>query len=232
MIGARDFLKGTLKLALALFVAAVALSLAVWGVVSWRDASEKREARPYEEVKDWRVDLRQNLGFQVAVRSKLVDGRLLAAVSIDGFPAYLSHPALEAKNRNATLLLTFQDKDRFKVYEKEIRISEFAGTVDDDGKKVGLNTQFTDSVSVNEYKSFQDLRVQWTLTTEIPTYTKAPTSEEALDYCAPNLSQEERLKRLGQHGAVRQTGERTYSSGSREVAFKAPILGGGLAWCR
>lgn len=61
---------------------------------------------------------------------------------------------------------------------------------------------------------------------ENPT-TLAETTNEVdtnLDHCAPDLSKEERLKRLSTKGIVRETGYQTYSTGIYHLRFNGPFL--------
>lgn len=234
-MGIKEFSKATLKLSLSLFVAALALACVAWGIFALRERAEKREAEQYEVFKVWNVGVKKFLDFELTARTKLVDGRMLVAVVVDGHPAYLSHPALEAVNQKAHLMLTFEDADGFKVYEKAIQISDFSTTVDGKGRKIGLDHQFDDRLTVSQYKSFSRATLQWTLKTEIPAPPKAaesPRSDTSLDHCAPNLSRAERLSRLAKHGVVRQTGPDSFSVGYRDLSFFSADIGGGLLSCR
>ncbi|MDY0746547.1 hypothetical protein SNE35_18685 [Paucibacter sp. R3-3] len=73
-----------------------------------------------------------------------------------------------------------------------------------------------------------------------PTSALAPAQSEApppqvseakpvLDHCAPSLSKAERMKRLAQHGTVRETGTGTFEAGERTISFG---YDGALAYCR
>lgn len=50
-----------------------------------------------------------------------------------------------------------------------------------------------------------------------------------LDHCAPGLSKQERLKRLEQHGTVRETGAGQFEAGMNAIVFS---YDGSLAYCR
>lgn len=214
-----NFFKSTFKFATSIFLAVIALSIV--GLVVWKvdDAWSKQDAKKYEVIKDWPVDLKENLQFTLIARTKVVDGRLLADVNIDGYPAYLSDPRLAAKNRSAGITLLFQDKDGFKVHSKAIQMSEFSGIVDSQGKRSGLRYEFDDFMAPETYVRFAMLRVEWTLDTALPTLAApaAPLADQGLDHCAPNISKAERLKRLALHGTVRETGLGAFSVGDRTV---------------
>jgi hypothetical protein len=146
-----EFFKGAMKVATAIFLAVVALSVLGWGAWKFQDMKEKADARQYEPIKLWPVDLMENLQVKLMARTKLVDGRLLVEVNIDGYPAYLTDPRLQAKNRDAGITLLFQDKDGFKVHAKPIAIREFSGIVDSKGARSGLRYEFDEYMGVPDY---------------------------------------------------------------------------------
>lgn len=216
-----EFFRSAGKIAIALFLAAIGLLFAIWGYSSLSDAWEKHQAKQYEVIKLWPVELKEYLQFNLLAKTKLADGRLFAIVDIEGYPAYLSDPRLQIKNNNATISLLFQDNDGFTLHSKIIKISEFSSIVDSANKKAGLKYEFDEYLSAKTYARIQKMQAQWTLETTLPASTSAqPNAEEKIpDHCAPNLSKAERLKRLGQHGAVRQNGDGNYSVGYRSLSF-------------
>jgi hypothetical protein len=232
--GIQRFFKSTMKVATSIFFAVIALAIVGWLVSKANDNWTKREAKQYEVIKEWPVDLKEHLQMTLLARTKLVDGRLLAAINIDGYPAYLTIPRLEAINRNAGITLLFQDKDGFKVHSKAIQMPEFSSIVDAKGEKSGLSYEFDEYMSPETYTRFAQLRVQWTLDTVLPAASPVPAAVPAAaaaavyvpvsdsqraDHCAPNLSKTDRLERLAQHGTVRQTGTGAYSVGLRSLHF-------------
>jgi hypothetical protein len=216
-----DFFKSAFKGAVAIFIAVIALSIVVWGYSALRDAWEKREAKKYEAIKLWSVDLQEYLQFNLTAKTKLADGRLFAIVEIRGYPSYLSDPRLETKNNNSAISLLFQDDDGFKLHDKTIKISEFSSIMDAMNKKSGLRYEFNEYLSSETYSQIKQLKVAWTLETALPATASPtpPTDKQLLDHCAPNLSKSERLKRLAQHGTLRQSGEGNYSVGYRSLHF-------------
>lgn len=216
-----EFVKSAFKGALAIFIAAIALSVVGWGVWKVQDIWVKQDAKQYEVIKLWPVDLKEHLQLNLLVRTKLVDGTLFAEVGVDGYPKYLSDPRLEAKNRTASFSLLFRDKDGFTVHSKQIQVAAFSGIVDAAGKKTGLKYQFDEVMSPETYARLTGLGVEWTLDTALPPSIN-PATEPVVkfaDHCAPNLSKTERLKRLAQHGELRQTGDGMYSVGYRSLHF-------------
>lgn len=216
-----DFFRSAFKAAVAIFMAVIALSIVGWGLWKAQDIWAKRDAKQYEVIKQWPIDLKEHLQINLLVRTKLVDGTLFAEVGIDGYPAYLSDPRLEVKNRSASLSLLFRDKDGFKVHSKSIQIVAFSGIVNAKGKKSGLKYQFDEYMSPETYARLAGLDVEWTLETVLPVSNSPATEAVAQlpDHCAPNLLKAERLKRLAQHGELRQTGDGMYSVGYRSLHF-------------
>jgi hypothetical protein len=216
-----DFFRSTFKIALAIFISVVLLSVAGWGVWIVQDLWTKRDAAQYEVIKLWPADLKKYLRLDLHARTKLIEGKLLAEVLIDGYPDYLSDPRLEAKNRDSSFILHFHDKDGFTVYQKSIQIREFSGIVDGEGRKSGLRFQFDEYMSPKEYARLEGLKVEWTLETVLPSSKTPAATADALylDHCAPNLSKAERLRRLAKRGTLRQTGDGSYSAGSHSIDF-------------
>lgn len=236
----RDFFKGTFKIATAIFLAGFALCVlagAVWKFVEHR---EKEAAKQYEVPKDWNVDLTKGLQLQIRVKTKTVDGKLFASVKVDGYPAYFSEPPLSIENLQKHFILTFSDKDGFKLFEKAIALNEMTKIVDANGKVGGLEFQFSQSTGSSEYPSFANLDMGWNFNLDMPKAAArvSPTKsfdpdaylegKNALDHCAPNLTRAERLRRLASHGTVRETGYGEFSAGEKSIT----LSGGTVISCQ
>jgi hypothetical protein len=216
----KTFLLATARIATALFLAGLALSLTI-ALYSWgRDAYEHWEASPYESIKEWSSDLRSTLGIQLKAKTKVITGKLLLSVEGDGYPPYLSDRRLAKRNQKAHLTIHFLDSDGFRVFSKPIQIAEFTNIVGDKGENIGLRAEAQDHISLDDYKRFQRLQVEWTLVTEVPPESQEmKTDTGSLDHCAPNLTKAERLRRLSKHGELRETATGSYSAGERSVHF-------------
>jgi hypothetical protein len=238
-MGVGDFIRATLRISLAIVIAVVALAAIAWGGWALYNRNAKLEAQQYEVAKHWHADVKRFLQLDLVVTTKLVDSRLRAVLKLDGYPAYLSDPRLQAKNRDAVIIVGFQDADGFKIYNKPVKIAEFTTIVDEKGNKIGLEHQFDDYLSIDSYKAFSKIDVTWTLDTVSPPKVavespkpRPATRDGVADPCAPGLSKAERLRRLATYGTVRQTGEEEYSVGFRTLRFYSALLGGGLVSCR
>ena len=208
----KDFLKAALRTAIAIFLALAALLGMVAIYTQVKESSEKDAAKPFEEVRRWQSDLTDRIGLDVHVRTKLVAGRLLVSIDIEGYPKYLSSP----RNREGKLNFEFLDKDGFKVSTHSIHVSEFTTVIGKSGENSGLRHQYDQYIELDRYKQFNRLQVGWNLLTED---LEAPVIKKPLDHCAQNLSRAERLKRLEQHGTVREAGVGEYTAGNRSITF-------------
>jgi hypothetical protein len=147
---------------------------------------------------------------------------MYASVGFDGYPAYLSDPVAKVRNADRAITVIFNDKDGFKIFEKPIMVREFTSIVGPGAQPTGLEYDFSDFVPLADYARFDRLTVTWTMETKVIPPMVPPAAvatAQTGDHCAPNLSRAERLKRLGRHGAVRQTGYETYSAGGSSVSF-------------
>lgn len=216
---------------------AAALTLALVGTAAisfsayWAYTSPEREqARKAEVTRAWASDLSTNLGMKLRARTKFVDSRMHVALEFDGFPEYLEQPL----NWNRGFRFEWADADGFTRVTKFLKVSEFSRHVNDKGQPKGLNAQFTEYATLDDYIKLTGLNVVWTVDTDIVKQSPpAPNPPAALvpkaavddatssDHCTPGLSRSERLRRLAQHGPVRETGLGGFSAGTRTVTFIA-----------
>lgn len=222
----KDFLKGTFRVAAAIFVALVGLAAVVAIYLHIKESREFEAAKPYEAIKDWQFDLKQPLGVGVQARTKLVAGRLLVSIEVTGHSKYFVDP----RNREGSLNFEFLDKDNFKVVAHPIKISEFTTIVGKNGEPIGLQHQYDEYFDLERYRQLSRMQVGWNLVTEPQPAVEAQTAKPTLDHCAPGLSKAERLKRLAQYGQLRETGTGSYAAGGRSVTFFE--YDGSLLGCR
>ena len=227
-----DFFRGSLRITFAIVTSVLLLFLIGWGGGRLLDLKEKADAKQYETIKPWEVDLQENLKVTLKVQTKLVNHQIFTKVYIEGYPPYLSDSRLQVKNRDAAFIITFQDKDGFKIHSKKIAINDFSKVVNAKGTPIGLRDEFQEFMSVDDYSRISNLSVQWSLDTVIPSAYVAPKSVDVKDSdpCATNLSKAERLKRLANLGALRETGNGSYQAGNHEAMFST--YDGSLIYCR
>lgn len=212
-----DYVRSSMRLATSLFIAGTAILIVVGGAWFASDRWEKFQARQYETPKVWTVNLRNNLHFDLTAKTKLSDGRLFMTIRSDAYPPYLEYARA---TKDANLVVNFVDKDGFKIHSKPLMLGSFMTNVDESGKPIGISFEDTEYMDVDTYASIAKLDVQWSFSTEVPqTASRSAPADALLDHCAPNLTKAERLRRLVQHGTVRQTGPGVYEAAGREVAF-------------
>lgn len=222
----RGFAASTFKLGVSITMAFVALA-AICAVGYWAYSyPERQQAKAAEAVRNWSTDLSSNLGLKLKARTKVTDGRMHTALDFDGYPDFLKLPL----NRSRGFNLEWKDADGFTRIRKFVPVSEFSNNVNDKGKPYGLAGEFSEYVSVADYSAVAKLEVGWTLETEPPPELPArqPAAAAASDHCAPGLTRQERLRRLAQHGSLRETGYNTFSGGSHTVTFS----GAEVLYCR
>jgi hypothetical protein len=213
------FFKGALKIAVAIVLSIVALSI-LGGIAAYiYENHQKSKATPYEVVKRWSFDATEPLGLKLTGKTKLVDNSMYIDLLFSGNPPYLKY-ASNRPDANRQITIYFKDKDGFKVYEKSIGLHEFT-TMVDKGTPVGLAFEFDVFMALDTYARFDHIDLTWNLDTAEPKLLvdSDVLGQEKPDHCAPNLSKAERLKRLARHGTLRETGLNEYSAGGRSIHF-------------
>lgn len=215
------YLKSTTRLATAIFLSVCALAIVTGVLIGIYNYWDHSRAKEYESIKSWSADLKNNLQFSLVANTKLVEKKFFIKVSTDSYPSYMDDPYLRRKNAERLIVLNFADKDGFKVFSKSIPLNTLSTNLDSSGKPASLSFEDDQYMDLQTYASMAKLDVQWTIDTAIPpSSTNAQSqSENKLDHCAPNLSKAERLRRLAQYGAVRQTGDGSYAVGYRSLTF-------------
>lgn len=224
----KAFAMASLRTATAFFFALLALVAVVAGYSLWQERTARQRAILYESVRAWDAGVREVLDFELKARTKLVEGRMLAAIEVEGLPRYILAP----KNKDATLTLEFVDGDGFETYTRTVRMSDFTSIVDAVGERSGLAMQFEDYMDIEKYERFRRLRMRWNLDVNAAPFSPSKSQDAirpALDHCAPDLQRAERLRRLAQHGAVREAGLGEYTAGTRSLRI---LPDGSLLNCR
>ncbi len=211
----KEYLRGTFRVAIAIFLALVGLTAVVAAYLHVKEARELDAAKPLETVRDWQFDLKDSLGVNVLARTKLVSRKLMVSIDVAGHSKYF----LDARNREGSLNFEFLDKDGFKVVTHSVKLSEFTTMIGKNGEPIGLQHQYDEYFDLDRYRQFARMQVGWNLITEPQTVPEAITSKPMLDHCAPNLAKAERLKRLAQYGPLREIANGSFAAGGHSVAF-------------
>lgn len=237
----KSFFSSIARSALILFLALLGLSVVGFVYSKFEDYQNKKEQEIYKAVKEWDIDMTNPLKMVFHLKTRYVDGYLQAVIEADGYPDYLSDSGEWVKNRNNSLIFSFKDKDGFQLGRKEVSIKEFTRIADGKGGWNGLRTQTSEYMSLDSYKNLNSVVIEWTLNTNVDkkpvladkpkpvqdSQPKPPRDVSTADHCAPGLSKDERIRRLGLLGTVRQTGPERYEAAYRSVTF----YGGNLLTC-
>lgn len=215
----KDFFQGAAKTALAIFLALLGLVIVIGLFNSAKEHWAARHAKPYEEIQVWQKDLSSTLGMTVSLKTKLVSGTLYGRLEALGSPPFLTDPASFNKNSGRDFVIQLVDKDGFKMWEKSIPLSEMSQIVGSQQVVIGYAADISEVMLVERYAAVEGWNVLWTFDTRALGTNTGRASEPVLDHCQPSLSKTERLKRLSQHGAVRETGLDEYSAGAHRVVL-------------
>lgn len=222
----KNFFQGTIKTAVAIFLALLAIVIVVWLFNFAANEIEERRAKPYEEVRVWDKDLSAALGMKFSLKTKLVNGKLLARLDAEGNPPFLSDPAMFAKNADKGFLVQFVDTDGFKVWEKAVTMAEMSQILLDSKSIGGYKANFEGFMSPDSYARIDNIHILWTLATDMPRTQDEPPA--FLDHCAAGLSKAERLRRLKAKGELREVGGDAFEAGQHSLSF----VGSSLVYCR
>lgn len=225
----KQFINAIGRLAGALFFAALGLLIVVYAYNGVSDFYQKKKNEKYESIADWSADLK-DIGLNAKAKTKLVDSYLHVQLELEGYPTYLTHPSSAQKNQNAEFVIKFVDDDKFELFERRVKVSQFTIRVDNQGKPAGLDYQFSNHLNVSTYAKFRSLNVSWTLVTSTPEAKQSSNRADSVDHCAPGISQSERFRRLALHGAIiKDTAANSYSVGNRALSFS---YDGSVSHCR
>lgn len=220
-----EFVKGALKIGLAIVFAVVMLSLLGALAKLAFDWHHGREAKKYEIVKYHELALSKPLNLKLYGKTKLVDGTMYVEVKFDGYPDYLNFPT-NVTSEAAGFTILFLDSDGFTLKEERIPLRKFTA-LHENGKPTGISHEFTSFMTPETYVRLKRLNLTWNMQLDPPKRNIFDQFDEVkdkrLDPCAPNLSKAKRLKRLEKYGTVRQTGMGEYTAGNHVVKY----LGGG-----
>lgn len=214
----KGFAAGTFRLAVAITLALVVLA-AIFAAGYWvYSTPERQQVKAAEAVRNWAVDLSSNLGMKLKARTKVADGRMLTALDFDGYPEFLKQP----RNRQRGFNLEWKDADGFTRFRKFVPLSDFSTSVNSKGQPYGLTGELSEFVAVADYAALAHLEVGWTFETDASPTSAAvaqPATPATSDHCAPGLSRQERMRRLAQHGTLRETGYNTFSAGEHTLTL-------------
>lgn len=233
----KKIFSSTLRLTLALFIALVGLAAVIAIYVESEKYFTKKFNEKYTEVIEWKYESLP-LDLKFLVKTKLIDSKIFVNLLVDGYPEYFKSQDFGKSADKYQFFLVFRDSDGFEIFKKEIQIGEMSKIVSDKDEGIGLRYQFSEYLDPSTYSKFKSPYMLWNFPTKIqkrettatanqPPLPKAKNTDTS-DHCAPNLSREERLRRLALSGSVRQSGANSYSVGLKTLSFYSD---GGIIFC-
>lgn len=196
-------------------MAVVALSSIGFAVYWAYTYPQNQQTKQAEVMRTWSSETTTSLGMKLQAKTKLTGGVMLMVLEFEGHPDYLDHPI----NQDRGFLVEWLDADGFTRVKKFLELSEFTTILDHKSDPSGLTGQFEASASVTDYSELAGMKVGWNIETEIPD-AKGPQTASSIvsnDHCAPGISRQERLRRLAQHGQIRETGYGEFTAGTHSV---------------
>jgi tetratricopeptide (TPR) repeat protein len=128
--------------------------------------------------------------------------------------------------------------DGFEIYKKELQLNELSKIIGDKNDEIGFRYQYSEYLDSSTYSKFKSPYMLWNFPTKVQKKEIAAIANQQVlpkarnadssDHCAPNLSKEERLRRLALSGSVRQSGTNSYSVGLKTLSFYSD---GGMIFC-
>jgi len=195
------------------------------------------QSSKYALVKEWNYES-TNLDLKFLIKTKLVDSKLLLNLEVVGYPDYFKNQDFWKNSDDYNFLIFFLDADGFEIYKKEVKLKEMARKAGEKEETIGFRYQLSEYLDATTYSKFESPKVGWNFPTKITKRDTAVTANQQLvpkaknsdsfDHCAPNLSKEERLRRLALSGSVRQSGTNSYSVGLKTLSF---FSDGGMIFC-
>ena len=233
----KKIFSSTLRLTLALFIALVGLAAVIAIYVELDKYFTKKSNEKYTEVIEWQYESLP-LDLKFLVKTKLIDSKLFVSLKADGYPEYFKNQDFWKSADKYQFFLVFRDSDEFEIYKKELQLNEMSKIVGDKNDEIGFRYQYSEYLDSLTYSKFKSPYMLWNFPTKIQkkempaianqqVLPKARNADSS-DHCAPNLSKEERLRRLALSGSVRQSGTNSYSVGLKTLSFYSD---GGMIFC-
>ena len=165
MSAMRTFFIGVGKVALAIVLAVVLLSLLGWGVYAYYQHREAEKNAPLATPKGWpaiSVPALDNARF--SLRTIWKDRRVSYQFRMTGYPKQVATTRDQHGPRSredGTFTLTFLDQAGFKLFDHKVLLREMALNVDDKGQGGGLEIRGDFYTDADEYRSAASWELTW-----------------------------------------------------------------------
>jgi len=160
MASIKSFFLATVKLALALLLALMAVSIAIWAVSSYRSKQEEKTNAALATPKVWPPRTLEQLGgVKLELTTMWRDRRIYYQFVVVDYSPQIS--IARDERPNATFTIEFLDASGFRMFEHTVRVASMARVIDDSGARVGLSWQGTESLSSDLYRSAALWQIKW-----------------------------------------------------------------------
>src|SRR5260370_18552633 len=119
--GVKRFKIAVLKLACGIGLAAIILSVGVWGVVTFRERSEEAANEPLASLKTWPEETALP-NTKCRLRTVWRTGNSYYQFEVQGYPPVLRQ-SKEHENQ-AAFIMSFLDKDGFKLFKHRLALAD------------------------------------------------------------------------------------------------------------
>lgn len=177
----KAFIFGTLKIALGLFLASLAIGLVIWGWSSFSDYQKSTKEAPLAQPKIWpdqSVSALENV--KLSLKTMWKNGDLYYQFSTDNLPKAIS-VARNNRDANRSFNIAFLDRNGFKLFEHQIPLRDMSTVVGVDGKASRLEINNKTPLSADDYRNAASWDIGW----NFPTSTPPPAQAQAAPVVKP-----------------------------------------------
>lgn len=160
MSQARGFLLGAAKIATAIVISVVAISLIFWTFNSYQEKKEESELEQLSVAKFWPADEIFNGEITANVTTKYRESGVQIRFEIIGMSDSLNR-AFERNNGTDQFTLVFGDADGFTVFSHVFPISQGVRIMGAPGKITGVQFSGIASAAAADYQSASSYEIQW-----------------------------------------------------------------------
>ena len=153
----KRFTISVLKVACGIVVAAFIIGLVVWAVVAFRENSEEVANAPLATLKTWpEVTVGALTNAKVHLQTVWRSCNIYYKFDVQGYPPafrQIREPLTPWRpTAQAVFIITFLDKDGFRLFEHTTPVTEMAAAVGADGQPTGLSWKGDEFMDVGLYR--------------------------------------------------------------------------------
>jgi hypothetical protein len=164
----KAFFIGTLKVAIAMFLVAIAIIAVIWGWNTISENRQKAQEAPLAEPKNWppkTIDALESV--KVELMTMWRGGELYYKFSVDGYPKALE----AARNQSdSKFTISFLDRNGFKVFGYDVELNGMSRVSSAPGQVLGLRLNTKTHMAAEDYRN----AAGWTIGWNFPTTVESP----------------------------------------------------------